>query len=170
MKPLLELGYVSAAHGIRGELTIKPFDVASETLFEVERLVLRLRGSTTEETHTIESIRATPKGFLMALEEVTTREGAEALVGATVLVFREDLEEPAEGEFFQGDLIGLTAVDEQGKVLGRVEELWETGPVPNLVIRGPETPELAVPFVDEFVPSVDLAAGRVVIRPPEYEE
>jgi hypothetical protein len=51
-----------------------------------------------------------------------------------------------------------------------VEEVWATGEVPNLVIRGPKQPELVVPFADEFVPSVDLATQRIVIRPPEYVE
>src|SRR5207249_316890 len=107
--------------------------------------------------------------LLVAFAGVETREDAEALVGATLLVFREDLEAPAAGEMFQGDLIGLTAVDEQGVTLGIVEDLWSSGPVPNLVIRGARG-ELMVPFVDEFVIEVDVEKGRVVVRPPEMIE
>jgi 16S rRNA processing protein RimM len=104
----------------------------------------------------------------VAFVEVQTREQAEAIVGATLSVFRDDLEPPAEGEFFQGDLVGLEAVDPTGVSLGTVEEIWNSGPVPNLVIRGGKG-ELMVPFVDEFVPEVDLAGRRVVVRPPELE-
>jgi 16S rRNA processing protein RimM len=106
----------------------------------------------------------------VAYEGVYYRSSAEKLVGGTVLVFREDLDAPEEGEFFQGDLVGLTAVDESGQVLGVVEEIWQTGPVPNLVIRAEGKPELVVPFADEFVPTVEMEAGRIVIRPPEYSE
>jgi 16S rRNA processing protein RimM len=106
----------------------------------------------------------------LTLEGIADRTAADGLVGSTVVVFREDLEPPAEGEYFQGDLIGLEAVDEAGSSLGKVEEIWNTGPVPNLVIRGPDRPELLVPFVDDFVRTVDLAAGRVVLRPPELLE
>jgi len=101
---------------------------------------------------------------------VRGRTAAEALVGATVIAFREDLEPPAEEEYFQGDLVGLTAVDESGKVLGRVEEIWETGPVPNLVIRAEGKEELVVPFVDDFVSTVDIPGGRLVVKPPEFLE
>lgn len=170
MKPLLELGYVSRAHGIRGEVAVKPFDPASETLLDVPTIILRRRGSEVEETVRIASVRPASKEYLLTFAAVKSREAAEALVGATVLVRREDLSAPAEGEFFQGDLIGLTAHDEQGGVLGKVEEVWETGPVPNLVIRAEGKEELVVPFVDEFVPTVELAAGRIVVRPPEYLE
>lgn len=170
MKPLLELGYVCRAHGVQGEVAVKPFDPASDTLLEVERIVLRPRGATDTREYAVESVRQTPKEFLLVLGGVAGRVAAENCVGATVFVHREDLEPPAEGEYFQGDLLGLTAVDEQGAVLGTVKELWETGPVPNLVIRGDAVEELVVPFVDEFVPTVDLAAGRIVVRPPVYEE
>ncbi len=170
MKALLELGYVARAHGLRGELGVRTLDPASETLFEVERIFLRRRGGTDEEPHIIRDARATPQGVLLLLEDVKSRNDAEALVGATVLVHREDLEPPAEGEYFQGDLIGMEAFDAEGRSLGRVAEIWETGPVPNLVIRQEGAEELVVPFVDDFVPEVDMTARRLVVRPPEFSE
>jgi 16S rRNA processing protein RimM len=167
--PLLEFGYVARAHGIQGEVAIRAFDPGSETLDAVERVRVRTRSGEERELR-IESLRPTPKEDIIAFEGVETREASEALVGAAVFVYREDLEPPAEGEYFQGDLVGLTAVDEAGQELGKVVEIWNTGEVPNLVIRGEGKPELIVPFADEFVPTVDMPGGKVVIRPPEYLE
>jgi len=165
--PYLELGYVSRAHGLRGEVAIRALDPSSETLDTVERIFVRTRAGEERELR-LEALRPTPKEDIVVLEGVETRNDAEALVGAKVFVFREDLEPPVEGEFFQGDLVGLNAVDVAGQPLGRVEEIWSTGEVPNLVIRAPGREELVVPFADDFVPTVDLAAGRIVIQPPEY--
>ncbi|MFP2904623.1 ribosome maturation factor RimM [Pyxidicoccus sp. 3LFB2] len=167
--PTLELGFVSRAHGLRGEVAIRTYDPASEALDVVERVLLHTRSGEQREMF-LEAVRPTPKENIVVLEGVESRTEAEALVGAKVFVFREDLEPPGEGEFFQGDLVGLLAVDESGAELGRVEEIWSTGEVPNIVIRAPNRPELVVPFADEFVPSVDLATQRIVIRPPEYVE
>jgi 16S rRNA processing protein RimM len=167
--PLLEFGYVARAHGIRGEVTVRAFDPGSETLDVVERVRVRTRAGEERELR-IESVRPTPKEDILGFEGVETREAAEALVGGTVFVYREDLEPPAEGEYFQGDLVGLTAVDEAGQELGKVVEIWNTSEVPNLVIRGQGKPELIVPFADEFVPTVDIPGGKLVIRPPEYLE
>lgn len=169
LSPYLELGYVARAHGIRGEVAVRPFDPGSETLSDVERVRVRTRVGEERELR-IESLRPTPKEDIIAFEGVETREQAEGLVGSTVFVYREDLEPPAEGEYFQGDLVGLTAVDEAGQELGKVVELWATGEVPNLVIRGPGKSELIVPFAEEFVPTVDIPGGKIVIRPPEYVE
>jgi 16S rRNA processing protein RimM len=168
-RPLLELGYVARAHGIRGELAIRTFDAASEALDVVERLSVRTRAGEERVLH-IEAVRPTPKENIVCLEGVDSREAAEALVGAKVFVYREDLEPPEEGEFFQGDLVGLAAVDEGGQALGTVEEIWNTGEVPNLVIRGEGKPELIIPFADEFVPTVDVAQGKIVVRPLDFED
>ncbi len=166
-KPHLEVGYVARAHGLKGEVAIRTFDPNSETLDIVERLLVRPRTGP-ERVMRLESLRPTPKEHLVVFEGVRRREEAEALVGAAVLAFREDLEPPAEGEYFQGDLVGLTAVDESGKVLGKVEELWEAGEVPNLVIRGEGlAEELVVPFIEDFVPTVDVPGGRIVVKPLE---
>lgn len=169
LSPYLELGYVARAHGIQGEVAVRPFDPGSETLGTVDRVRVRTRVGEVRELR-IESLRPTPKEDIIAFEGVETREDAEGLVGSTVFVYREDLEPPAEGEYFQGDLVGLTALDEAGKELGTVAEVWATGEVPNLVIRGPGKSELIVPFAEEFVPSVDIPGGKIVIRPPEYVE
>jgi 16S rRNA processing protein RimM len=169
VKPLLELGYVRAAHGLNGEVVVRTHDPASQALDEVERVWARLRSGEEREL-AIEGVRDAPKGdLLVVFVGIETRKTAEALVGATLSVFREDLEAPAAGEFFQGELVGLEAVDPQGAPLGKVEEVWNSGPVPNLVIRG-DGRELMVPFVDEFVPEVDLARGRVVVRPLDLGE
>jgi 16S rRNA processing protein RimM len=169
LKPHLELGYVARAHGLQGEVAVRTFDPESETLEYVQRVLVRPRAGA-ERVLRIESVRPTPKETLVVFEDVEGRTAAEALVGATVLAFREDLEPPAEDEYFQGDLVGLTAVDESGNVLGRVEELWSTGEVPNLVIRAEGREELVVPFAEDFVSTVDVPGGRLVVKPPEYLE
>ncbi|MET0406111.1 MAG: ribosome maturation factor RimM [Cystobacter sp.] len=163
------MGYVARAHGLQGEVAVRPFDPASESLDYVERVLVRPRTGP-ERVLRIDSVRPTPKETLVVFEGVERREEAEALVGATVFVFREDLEQPEEDEYFQGDLVGLTAVDEAGNVLGRVEEIWATGEVPNLVIRAEGREEMVVPFADDFVSTVDIPGGRIVVKPPEFLE
>ncbi len=164
----LEIGYVARAHGLTGEIAVRPFDPASESLYELSRVLVRTRGGEELEL-VIDSVRPATKEILLSFEDYDTRTAAEGLVGSTVLGFREDLAAPAEGEYFQADLVGLAAVDEAGASLGKVEAVWDSGPVPNLVIRGPGG-ELLVPFTDDFVPSVDLEKRRVVIRPPELTD
>jgi 16S rRNA processing protein RimM len=162
----LVVGYVARAHGITGELGVRTFDAASDALDGVERVVLRGRDGVEREFAVIGS-RPASKEVLLTLASVEGRTAAEGLRGSTVLVYRSDLSPPAEGEYFQGDLVGLLAMSPDGEPLGKVEEVWNAGPVPTLVIRG-DGGELLVPFADEFVPHVDLPAGVIHVRPLEF--
>jgi 16S rRNA processing protein RimM len=168
LSPHLQVGYVAKAHGLQGEVVIRTFDPASRVLFDVERARVRRRDGT-EMNLTVEDARSTAKELIVAFAEVGTREQAEELVGATVFVFREELEPPKHGEFFQGDLVGLQAVSEDGRPLGKVEEIWTTGEVPTLVIRQRDE-ELLVPFAEDFVGEVDIERRLIVVRPPEVAE
>jgi 16S rRNA processing protein RimM len=162
----LAVGYVARAHGLSGEVAIRTFDVASEALDDVERVVLRTRDGVERELSVLDS-RPASRDVLLTLASIESRDAAEELRGSTVLVYREDLPAPAEGEYFQGDLVGLQAVSPEGEPLGKVEEIWNAGPVPTLVIRG-EGGELLIPFADDFVSTVDLDAGVVLVRPLEF--
>lgn len=166
---LLEVGYIARAHGLQGELGVRSLDPDSDTLLQLKRLWLAFEGGEPREVKVL-SARPTPKETLLVLEGIHGRNAAEALRGTTVLAAREDLPSPSEDEYFQGDLVGLRAMDEAGVTLGTVMELWETGPVPNLVIRADGKEDLVIPFADEFVLTVDLEARTVVVRPLEYLE
>lgn len=168
-RPTLEVGYVARVHGLKGELAVRTFDPDSEALSSVRRVVLRLR-SGEERDLSLVSARGAADAVLVTLEGIGSRQDAEALKGATVLVHREDLPPPDEGEWFQGDLVGLEARTPEGAPLGKVTEIWNTGPVPVLVVDGGGPEPLMVPFVDEFVPEVDVQAGVLVVRPPEMLE
>ena len=114
----------------------------------------------------ISTARHTPKGFLLDLEGIGSKAEADSLRGEELLLDREELDTPEEGEFYVADLVGLTAVDEAGEVLGTVKDTFETAAHEVLVVRE-ENEDLYVPFTLEHVPEVDLEAGRVVIQPPE---
>ncbi len=116
----------------------------------------------------ISAVRQTPKGFLLDLEGIESRAGARSLKGQEIVLDRAELDAPEEGEFYVADLVGLTAVDDAGAVVGTVDDTFETAAHEVLVVREEDDrQELYLPFTLEHVPEVDLEAGRILIRPPE---
>ena len=159
---MVTLGAVTKPHGIQGELRVHRFNADSTLLCEVERVWMHLEGAEPREVE-IEAARIHGKVVLMTFAGVRGREAAEALKGQLVSVPRDWLPEPEEGEFYHVDLIGLRVESPEGAALGEVVDVIEQPSVTCLLIREPGGFR-EVPLVDAYVPTIDLEAGRAVVR------
>lgn len=163
-KPIrILLGHIAGAHGIRGEVLIKTYTEAPENVGAYGPL----SDESGTRTFSLRSARATPKGVVARLQGVDDRNAAEALKGIALYIERERLPAAADGEFYHADLIGLAAIDGDGKPLGEIVAVQNYGAGDLLEIRlaGSSRTEL-VPFTDAAVPVVDFAARRVVVILP----
>jgi 16S rRNA processing protein RimM len=157
----VEIGRVVAPHGRRGTIRVRATGSGRHLREGIEPFVAGRR-------RRISRVRWTPKGFLVDLEDVGHRTEADGLRGEGLVLDRRELDAPEEDEFYVDDLVGLTAVGEGGEVLGNVSETFETPAHEVLVVRESEDSPIAyVPFTREHVTRVDLAEGRVTVRPPE---
>lgn len=153
------LGAFAGAHGVRGEIKIRAFTEAEENISAYGPL-----SDDKRRAFTIKVLRVLKPGLVLArAAEIATREEAEALAGVRLYVDRNALPPAEEGEFYIEDLVGLHAFDEDGAPLGRVAAMHNFGAGDILELAGDKR-SVFVPFSDEAAPSVDIAAGRIVIR------
>jgi len=163
---LIVLGRVTKPQGIKGEVRVVSFAQSDESFARFGHVLLRLGDGEVRRFDLI-GLRFANQGPVLRLRGVEDRNAAELLVGAEVVVPRNELPEPEEGEFYWVDLIGLKVLNPAGESLGRVENLLETGANDVLVIRGPGGEEILAAAIDGVVVKVDLAAGEMIIDPPE---
>ena len=156
--PRIEIGGVARAHGIRGEVVIVTHDpdTALET-FETLWIDGALRKVT--------AARGTPKGWLVQLEGMASRNDAETLRGQAVEVDREQLD-LGEDELLLGDLIGCRVVTVGGEPWGEIAAI-AAGAMQDLLVIHDGDLERMLPMVDEFVKDIDLEAGVVTVDPPD---
>ena len=157
---------IGAAHGVRGAVKLWTFTEDPLAVMDYGALATKDGARQFEVTHAREA-----KGHLVAtLKGIATREDAERLNGIELYVAREKLPATADDEFYHADLIGLAAVTAGGAPLGRVIAIHNFGAGDIIEIAPPHGPTLLLPFTNAVVPTVDLAAGRVVIELPEEIE
>jgi 16S rRNA processing protein RimM len=155
------IGVVVAPHGVRGTLKVRALGPGRHLREGTEPVVAGMR-------RRISAARQTPKGFLLDLEGVESRADAKPLGGEQLLLDREELDAPEEGEFYVADLVGLAAVNDAGEVVGTVADTFETAAHEILVVREvKDEQDLYLPFTLQHVPQVDLETGKIVVRPPE---
>ena len=158
MSEQLIVGTIGRAHGLRGQVTVRPRTDSIEERF-APGAVLQAAGRPL----TVASFNLQQGRLVVAFTEVTGRSAAEELRGTDL--WAEGVPDAiGEDEYHDTELIGLEAVDPEGNRLGEVMAVHHNPTQDLLVLRTP-TGERLVPFVTELVPEVDVAAGRLVINP-----
>lgn len=161
------VGAIAGAFGVTGEVRLKSFCTEPEAIASYGPL-------TSEDgtrRFTIRLTRPVSGGLGARITGVATKEEADALKGTSLYADREKLPSLPDDEFYHADLIGLEARDTGGVLLGRVQAVHNHGAGDLIEITGPGLRDtLLIPFTRAAVPTVDLAAGRIVVDPPESLE
>ena len=160
---------IGAAHGIKGEVRLKAFTrdpmslpgygllaAVDGRLFEIE--AIRPAAGTSSDM------------LIVCFKGVRDRDAAERLTGVELSVAAERLPPPDADEFYHADLIGLSAVTMDGQALGTVVGVPNYGAGDLIEIAPARGSTILVPFTRSAVPEIDVAAGRVVVVPPTFDD
>ena len=100
--------------------------------------------------------------MIARVEGCRDRDQAAPLVGSKLAIRRQQLPAPPPGSFYWADLVGLKVETTDGRPLGTVQRLLETGANDVLVVG--EREQHLIPFVmGQYVIAVDLDGGRIVV-------
>lgn len=161
----LSLGWVVGVFGVRGEVRLHLHNRESQLLAKGLACVL-VGPEGGRRTLTVSTRRGSGGRVVGRVEGVTTCEQAEALQGTELVLARSALPPTEPGEYYHHQLLGLAVEDETRGVIGRLEEIHQTGPVDLWAVRGGPV-EVLVPALRQVVLAVDLEAGRVRVRLPD---
>jgi len=161
---LLVVGRIGRAHGVLGEATIE-----IRTDLPDERFVVGARFETDPTTSgplTIESVRDHNGILLLKFVEINDRTALEK-VRDTLLLADVDVADEAryEDEYHVQQLIGCNIVLESGESIGELTDILHLPGQDVLAIKG-ASGEILIPFIEEFVPIVDVENRRITVVPP----
>ena len=164
MSDLVCIGAIAGAYGVRGELRVKSYCAEPEDIATYGPL------STEDgaQSYTVTLKGPIKNGFAARLSGVTSKDGADRLRGTRLFAAREVLPDLPDDEYYHADLLGVAVYDTGGTELGRVKAVLNhgAGDLLEIAVTGAKQPVL-LPFTQAAVPTVDLAANRIVADPPE---
>ncbi|WP_213001516.1 ribosome maturation factor RimM [Winogradskya consettensis] len=184
---MLVIGQIGKPHGIRGEVLVTVrtddpearFSAGSTFATEVPR-DRRVNAAPAHATPpagvayqvpgklTLESLRWHQGKIIAQFEGVHDRNIAEALRGVMLQIDSAEIPAPTDpDEFNDHQLAGLAVVDLDGVELGRVDRIDHAPSSDLIVLKKAAGGTALIPFVSAMVPTVDLAAGRIVVDLPE---
>lgn len=163
---LTQVGYVSGAFGVTGSVRVTPFSSDADALLSVKTWWL---DKPSLQSVSVRTAKMHGGDVVAQLVGTLGRDASEALKGAAVFIPRSAFPTLPADEFYWSDLIGLDVVNLQGEALGRVSDMMHNGaqsilrisPVPDAAAE--KAPERLIPFVDQFVITVDLAGKKITV-------
>jgi 16S rRNA processing protein RimM len=163
---LVLVGHVTGAYGIQGWVRIRPYSAEADAMLHAKTWWLDKPA-----LRDVDMLHAKLHGedVVARLMGVADRNAAEALKGATVQVRRSHFPPLSDDEFYWLDLIGLAVENLQGESMGIVADLMDNGAHPILRVEAPKQDgadkpkELLIPFVDQFVKTVDQQAKKITV-------
>lgn len=164
---LVTIGRVVKPQGRHGEVLVEPLSDDPERFPGLARVYVPAPGGGAREVK-VTSCWPHKGKFVLKIEGVDSIDDAEAYRGLDLRIGEDELPKLPPGSYYHHQLKGLEVVeDQQGRVLGRVHDLLETGAAVVLVIKGEYGAETLIPLADEFVRTVDVAGGQMIVKAPE---
>ena len=105
---------------------------------------------------------------VLQFDIIPDRNAAEALRGFYLTVPLTAVPPAPTGTYYYYQLIGLNVRTESYIALGKVCQILETGANDVLVVRNSENKETLLPILGDVILNVDLVAGCITVRMPEY--
>ena len=160
----LSLGKVIGSFGLDGTLKIYSTTNMGEKRYKKGSKVFIYDSENKEyEEHIVLSYRHNGLYDFVKLENINTPEEAISKKGCEICVIknRDDLN---KDEYFYSDLRGCEIYDNSQNKLGFVKEIEEFPAQLTLRVGRANKPDFFVPFIDEFILSVDIENKRIIIN------
>lgn len=163
---LVIVGHVLGAWGVQGWVRIKPYSADASAMQVVKTWWLDKPEMRDVD---VRQVKMHGTDLVASLMGVADRNAAELLKGAVVKIARSRFPALADGEYYWTDLIGLQVENLQGENLGQVADMMENGAHPILRVAsaaledGKPGPERLIPFVGQFIKTVDLTARKISV-------
>ena len=156
------LGKITGVHGIKGWLKIQSFSSPPENILNYPSWIITNKGE--EDFYSIEQGRKQNNKIVVKLEKIDDRNTAESLINSKIQILRSDLPKLSNENYYWSDLVGLSVLNSEETVIGKIESLIETGANDVMVIITLKDERVLVPFVmHEIIKEVNVELNYIKI-------
>lgn len=162
MEKYLQVGVFASTHGVKGEIKVFPttddvnrFDDLKEVILDTGKEKMEL---------TVTGVKYFKKFVILKFKEIDDINQIEKYRGKPLLVTRENAVPLAENEYFIADLLGFAVIDEDGKKLGTLTDVMQTGANDVYVVEMEDKKELLIPVIKQCVLKIDTEAEEIRVH------
>ncbi len=162
MEDLLQVGIIASTHGVRGEVKVYPTTDDPRRFRRLKEVVL----DTGKEKMNleIEGVKFFKQFVILKFKGLDNINDIEKYRQKSLYVTRKNAVLLQRDEYFIADLIGLKVQDEDGKELGTVKDVIETGANDVYEVEMADGKSLLLPAIKQCILNVDVENGTMQVH------
>ena len=157
-----EIGQIVNTFGIKGFVKINPFTDDLER-FEELKSVFVVKNKELIEMQ-IEEVKYHKHLVLVKFKGIEDINMAEKYKGCYIKIKRENARKLPEGTYFIADLIGIKVYDEDGNLLGKVDDIYNNKRTGIYVIKDDLGKQILLPSTKEVIKQIDVDEEKMVVH------
>ena len=160
MNQRIKVGKITSSHGIRGEVKIYPLTDFPSRFNKGNKVYIDNKEMTIERSRLQKNI------YIVKFEGFDNINEILQFKDKYIEIYREQLTQLKEGEYYIFDIIGCEVYDDKGNHIGTVKSVFSTGNNDVYVVKNNDKEHL-IPAIKQVVSSIDVEEKKIVITPIE---
>ena len=162
MEDLLQVGIIASTHGVRGEVKVYPTTDDPRRFRRLKEVVL----DTGKEKMNleIEGVKFFKQFVILKFKGLDNINDIEKYRQKSLYVTRKNAVRLQRDEYFIADLIGLKVQDEDGKELGTLKDVLQTGANDVYEVEMADGKSLLLPAIKQCILNVDVENGTMQVH------
>ncbi|RJP35510.1 MAG: 16S rRNA processing protein RimM [Candidatus Omnitrophota bacterium] len=160
-KDRIYLGKIIKPHSLQGEVKFNPFQCDPWLL----ATFATIHNEKDDTILDVEYVRGCEHAPIVKFKGIDDRPAAESLTGSILWIEESCLPELEENQFYESDFLFSQVRSTSGEMLGRIEEIIETGESDVLVIRDTKGKEILLPATLAVVKEIRKEESLIIVEP-----
>lgn len=162
MEKYLEIGQIVNTFGIKGQVKIVPFTDDITRFDELKEIYVEKRNEL--KLFQIEQVNYKKNMVILKLKGIETVEEAEKLRNCYLKIDRKDAKKLPKDTYFIVDLLGLDVYTDEGKLLGKVDDIYNAGSSDIYVVKDELGKQILLPAIKDVLKEVDLENQKIIVH------
>lgn len=162
MKKRLEVGQIVNTFGIKGFVKVKPWVNDIERFDDLKKVYVKIKKE--EKELEIEEVKYHKDMVLVKFKGIETVEQAETLRNSYLEINREDAIPLEEGTYFIADLLESDVYTDEGELLGKLEDIYNSGSKDIYVVKNELGKTVLLPGIPEVIKEVNIEESKIIVH------
>lgn len=162
MTKYLEIGQIVNTFGIKGMVKINPFTDDIRRFDKLKKVYIKNKSGKKE--FEIEEVKYHKNMVLMKLKGIDNPEEANLLRQSFLIIDREKEEPLEEGTYYIVDLIGLEVYTDDNKLLGTIQDIFNTGSNDIYVVKDELGKQVLLPGISDVIKEINLESKKIIVH------